>query len=1242
MKTTARLQTSRASRASAGSRSMAFLIGLFAALSSSTALSGDVNVSQQPLYLGSNVPGNLALVPSVEFPTAISRANLDNSYQPTKTYVGYFDSAKCYAYHYSATEIERHFYPVGAAGTGHSCAGSSEWSGNFMNWAATQTIDPFRKALTGGYRVKDTPTETWVEKAIADRDSTSNFPRYDFTSAALASATPVQWGNNIKMRIDGLGNKMRFTTGGDTGNPGSNLIAYDPSLHPLDAVDVTIGGNLVPGTAAIYEVSVRVKVCDASAGLESNCVAYSEGYKPEGLIQEYSNRIRYSIFGYQNYSAGYPNIDGGILRAQQKFVGPKTYYPDDGTKINAATEWDPVTGVLFQNPDAADAAATTTVVGDSANYPIVTSGVINYLNKFGQMNTGRNIKSYDNVSELYYAAVRYFKNLGNVPAYSTLSGSAKEKFQRADAFPVITNWNDPVKYRCQANVVLGIGDTNTHIDKNLPGPTSGTNELPKPAEVDADTTVNVVDAMKKIFQMEGDDEPTATTKASASQFNGNSNSAYIAALAYDSHIRDFRADMAGKQTLSTHWVDVVEYGGFKTKATNQYWLAGKYGGFRVPDGYDPNNITALDPSLWWSTGDLVNGNVNMPRPDNFYVAADAQKMVDSLTLAFKNILAEMKGAGGSFASNTTRLESGAMTFQAQFFSGKWGGELLGYNVDPSTGAMSLAWAASSQFPLWGPTNATAGARQIFHGSGGTLTAFEHGSLTGTPLASESKPVIDYLRGDRSSELPGGTLRERRGVLGDIVNSQPVYVGTPNSQLYKNKVFTGSSTYAAFVAANTAANRTPAVYVGANDGMLHAFEAATGKEIFAFVPQAAMAGMTGSNSYSDPDYQHVYSVDGDLTVADVYFTSAGSWKTVLVGSMGRGGRSVFALDVTDPTAPELLWEIDETDVPELGNVLSQPIIGQISNGEWRVFLGNGPNGSGGKSQLIMLDVTNGNDTVVDTGAGPKNGLSGVNAWASTSSGFIDTVYAGDLLGNMWKFTGISSSPSSTQLFDAGSSKPISGTPLVARNPATLETWVFFGTGSYLHDDDIANKDVQTWYGLIDKGVLPISAANLRKTDILNEGVVAGRTVRAIQTYATPGINGWYMDLKSPVNGAEGERMIEPNFFRGLALIGTTRIPESTDVCSPSGKGFAMAIQPFTGGRLPQTFFDIDGDGSFDSKDTLGGIPVSGLGYDSSPNNPIFLGDIMYTSLDDGSSDVMKTNASASNVRRVSWREHTRIE
>jgi len=113
-------------------------------------------VSQNPLSAGGNVPGNLLLVPSVEWPTVDSMANL-NAYDVTRTYAGYFDPGKCYAYNYDAVETNRYFYPTSLTTT-RTCSG--KWSGNYMNWAATQTIDPFRKALTGGYRVKDTPTET--------------------------------------------------------------------------------------------------------------------------------------------------------------------------------------------------------------------------------------------------------------------------------------------------------------------------------------------------------------------------------------------------------------------------------------------------------------------------------------------------------------------------------------------------------------------------------------------------------------------------------------------------------------------------------------------------------------------------------------------------------------------------------------------------------------------------------------------------------------------------------------------------------------------------------------------------------------------------------------------------------------------------------------------------------------------------------------------------------------------------
>lgn len=365
------------------------------------------DVSQSPLLLGGgSVPGNLALVPSVEWPTILSMANL-GAYSVNNSYVGYFDSGKCYGYSHDATNADRrdsHFYPVSITST-RSCA-ANLWSGNFLNWTATQTIDPFRSALTGGYRVRDTPTETWLEKA---RHTGQNPGGVNGTSGAreisgrttVSGATPAGW-SRFRTRIAGLGNRMRFTMDGDWNGPITDYTA-----------NADLSGN------AVYEVVMRVKVCDADVGLETNCKQYSQGYKPEGLIQQYASDIRYSVFGYLNDHEILR--DGGVLRAKQKFVGQTVRTPGvAGNQDNPASEWDATTGVLVQNPDAADAAAT--------NAAILDSGVNNYLNKFGQM-TSKNHKSIDPVSELFYASLRYFKHQGNVAAYSTLTGDDTNRYE---------------------------------------------------------------------------------------------------------------------------------------------------------------------------------------------------------------------------------------------------------------------------------------------------------------------------------------------------------------------------------------------------------------------------------------------------------------------------------------------------------------------------------------------------------------------------------------------------------------------------------------------------------------------------------------------------------------------------------------------------------------------------------------------------------------------------------------------
>lgn len=1204
----------------------AFAIGLFAAMCSMQVPA--VEIAQSPMYVGSDVPGNLVLVPSVEYPTIISQANIGN-YDSARRYSGYFDPEKCYLYHYSTEEEKRHFYPVAKA-VSFNCPTEKQWSGNYMNWAATQTIDPFRSALTGGYRVVDTPTETILEKARHHGSGlypNRRVPASGSNASLVNNVTGSQW-DNLTIKIESLGNKMRFTSTGTGSLGGGAAVAYNPAAHVLakkssymESCKEGSAGCVNNGTkknpkwereviavasdeATVYEVSVRVKVCDTSVGVEANCIKYSQGWKPEGLIQEYSKRIRFSIFGFLNESGNQRN--GGVMRARQKFVGPSSYYPEEGILDNVNKEWSPTTGVLIQNPDPDDAA-------DTSAKGIVDSGVINYLNKFGQMTTA-NPKSNDPVSELYYSALRYFRGQGNVAAYTN-----GINYTYADGFPVITDWDDPIRYSCQVNAALGIGDVNTHEDRNIPNN----------PDKDYDLAVKYT---QKIFDLEG-----ITTKADA-VFSGRGNSAFIAGLAYYANTNDLRKDDAAKpntvgmQTLSTYWVDVRENQVLLPKATNQYWLTAKYGGFDVPLGFDPLATGSLQESWWHTNTDYLDGSGvigtknNYPRPDNFYVASEADKMVASLRQAFESIAKRAEGSSSSFAANSTKLEAGARTFQAQFVTGQnreWAGRLYAYDVDTTTGALTQAWSAADQFPVWGPTNATTNARQIFYNSGGALTAFD-GSVNGLSAA-----VVNYLRGDRSGEQSnGGSFRNRLSLLGDIVNSQPVYVGSPNSRLYINSSFTGASSYAAFASAR--AGRTPVVYVGANDGMLHAFNANTGKELFAFVPTEGMAKLSGAQKFTDPAYEHTYTVDGAMTAADWF--DGTKWRTALIGTMGRGGKSIFALDITDPTSPSLMWEVNDA---ALGNNLGQPIVSQVGDGDWRVVFGNGPNSTDGIAKLVLIDLADGDVSTISTAAGGDNGLSGVNAWSAAGNGLVDTVYAGDLKGNLWRFklaTGTAS-----LLYAAGPTQPITAAPLVAVNPKTLQTWVFVGTGRYLNSADRANKGVQSWYGLIDRGSIISGTAGLKRVSVVGEGQLGGYDVRVLERVSAPGTDGWYMNLLPSTGVAAGERMVVPNFFQGLTLIGTTRIPDSADVCSPTGKGYTMAIDPFTGGRLSGGFFDTNGDGVIDSKDSLDGAPVSGIGYGSSPNNPIFIGDTMYTSLDDGSYQKIKTNTNSGNIKRVSWRE-----
>lgn len=669
---------------------------------------------------------------------------------------------------------------------------------------------------------------------------------------------------------------------------------------------------------------------------------------------------------------------------------------------------------------------------------------------------------------------------------------------------------------------------------------------------------------------------------------------------------------------------------------------------------------------------ITNGTINWPNPisssgaqriddmwhaavngrGSFIVASDSDQFAEALTEAL-GAIRDRLGSNASLATNSTALDQGDVTYQAQYWSGTWRGDLAAYPVVNGRLADTPSWRASTALPAWQ-------SRRIYFNSGAEDPDDAHQPFTwdnvnaaglGTALGSAS--IVNYLRGDKSNEQTQagtGTLRARTSLLGDIVNSQPVYVGSPNPFLHVNASFTGASQYTAFAESNS--NRTPVIYVGGNDGMLHGFNAATGAETYAFIPKTVIESDLAD--IADPNYgkdeaqggiPHRYFVDGELTVADVYSAEDG-WRTVLVGTLGRGGRGVFALDVTDPADVTFLWEKAATDVPQLGNVLGKPVIVKLGNNDWRVLIGNGMNSSDGTAKLLMFDVFTGDVTVVGTNNSTDNGLSGVIPWDSNGDGFTDLAYAGDRLGNLWRFTNLDGTPSAAKLFEArgpdNNVQPITAAPMVGIHLKTKQRWVFFGTGQYLNTDDINDDSVQSWYGLIDNGSAIGSRSALVERAITDEGEVNGFPARVIESPSAgdmTGKRGWYIDLVSPENGEEGERMITQNQYRYGALIGTTRIPDGSDPCNPTGRGFVMAIDPFTGARLSYTFFDLTRDGSFDSADMLNGKIVSGVGFGAGPNNPVFVGSSMHVSLDDGSTSSFGINSSIDDnpVSRRSWRE-----
>ncbi len=672
------------------------------------------------------------------------------------------------------------------------------------------------------------------------------------------------------------------------------------------------------------------------------------------------------------------------------------------------------------------------------------------------------------------------------------------------------------------------------------------------------------------------------------------------------------------------------------------WYAAVFGGFDNND-----NLNAPGSETNFAKFDKVNNATGAGDPDgvpdNFFKVANPGGLEVSLTRAFQSIAAQSSLT--NVASATTRVKADNRIYEAKFNSGDWSGQVTARKTDAAGLFLpTQSWDTNTYM-----ANVDQDARTVLtmntQNRQGTAFRWQYlssdqKSLLNLNAANQTdtlgKKRLEYLRGsDQLEGLGANDFRPRTETkLGSIINSNPVYVGKPNG----GNLTDGYATFAA-------TSRTPMVYVGANDGMLHGFDAETGQEKLAFVPSSVynrLAYLTRQEFLT----QHRYTVDGQISTYDVYMNSA--WKTFLVGGLGNGAQGVYALDVTNPSnftegnaSSIVKWEFTDRDDPALGFVHGEPLIRRLKNGRYAALVTSGYNATAqdgyaaatGTGHLFVLFLegptgpdknwVEGSDYVkiplgsdaIDT---PSH-VGPVSTWDSESNGAVDYAYMGDYKGRMWRVKFDSNSPSgwtsSAQLiFTAtapdGSVQPITTAPMLTNGPLYQGAMVIFGTGTLMQWSDLQtqNYKVNSMYGVLDRfnRTTPIPKSELMAqksyastdisgtnfsllsayipnyTDVTRTNVVWGDKANATgPTETTNPQHGWRFEMLN--SATDGERNLFTPIISGDLLVFANAIPSSI-ACDGGGDETRYTLSVLTGGRYWKGGFDTNGDKNISLADT----------------------------------------------------------
>lgn len=653
--------------------------------------------------------------------------------------------------------------------------------------------------------------------------------------------------------------------------------------------------------------------------------------------------------------------------------------------------------------------------------------------------------------------------------------------------------------------------------------------------------------------------------------------------------------------------------------------------------------TAVD-DLWHAA---VNGE------GTYFSAQNPDEIVSGLTSALNAITARLGSGAAAATSTLTPVNGNNFAYVASYTTVDWTGNLSAHTINTSTGVTSetSSWCAenvvadtcaapgaivpdvSSGSTVYNCVNgtssvevavactgtmastvsATSDTRKIWT-KGSNATTLNNFKLTGgdlsaanfnaTKLASLSQwsslttsqqtaaagdNIVNFLRGqtgyeDRASNLVGSVdnrlFRARSATLGDTIESQPAYNGSPTFS------YTDSG-YSGFKAAQS--SRPGTVYVGANDGMMHAFDASNGVERWAYVPTMVIPNMW---ALADKNYStnHAYYVNGSPTISDIY---DGSWKTILVAGLNGGGRGYYALDITDPTTPKLLWEFTPTNDANLGYTFGKPVITKKANGDWVVLITSGYNNipdasprvkyplintGDGKGYLYVLNASTGAmiGSPIGTGAGSTaipSGLAQISAWADDAekNNTATFVYGGDLLGNLWRFDINAGTVMNFATLQAGTSaQPITTRPqlgTISTSDGKAHRVVYVGTGKYLETSDLTDTQQQTLYAIKDDDatatlVNPRSSTGTGPDHMVQQTLTTSGGTRTASSNPVNLLTdrGWFVDFP-----AAGERDNVPSELVLGTLIVPTNVPTNT-VCAPGGTSWKNSFDYKTGGAV----------------------------------------------------------------------------